>query len=158
MPKQLTRKEKLFACVYAKTRDARAAAACAGFAMPQLAAHRLLARDDVSSEIRKQIEGAGKMPGEAAQGYRRLSFGSAADAVRLMKNWDGITQEEIEKLDLFNVAEIKLPKSGGIEIKFFDRLKALEKLENACKSAEVSGSALLEALREGAGNLGGDEP
>ena len=76
MPKQLTRKEKLFACVYAKTRDARAAAACAGFAMPQLAAHRLLARDDVSSEIRKQIEGAGKMPGEAP----RATGGSLSEA------------------------------------------------------------------------------
>ena len=34
-----------------------------------------------------------------------------------------------EKLDLFNVAEIKKPRGGGMEIKFFDRLKALEKIE-----------------------------
>ena len=83
MPKQLTRKEKLFACVYAKTRDARAAAACAGFAMPQLAAHRLLARDDVSSEIRKQIEGAGKMPGEAAQGSPGCVYDSATGRTKV---------------------------------------------------------------------------
>ncbi|MBR4766917.1 MAG: hypothetical protein IK085_09165, partial [Clostridia bacterium] len=63
MSKQLTKKEKLFACLYAKTRDARASAACAGFAVPQLAAHRLLARGDISSEIKKQIEKNGEMPG-----------------------------------------------------------------------------------------------
>ena len=31
-------------------------------------------------------------------------------------------------MNLFNVAEIKRPKGGGIEIKFFDRLKPLERL------------------------------
>jgi hypothetical protein len=35
----------------------------------------------------------------------------------------------MESLELFNVSEIKKPKGGGIEIKFFDRLKALEHLE-----------------------------
>ena len=31
-------------------------------------------------------------------------------------------------MDLFLVSEIKRPKDGSMEIKFFDRLKALEKL------------------------------
>ena len=32
-------------------------------------------------------------------------------------------------MDLFNISEIKKPKDGAMEIKFFDRIKALEKLE-----------------------------
>ena len=32
-------------------------------------------------------------------------------------------------------SEIKMPKSGGIEIKFFDRLKALEKLKEISHSS-----------------------
>lgn len=62
------------------------------------------------------------------RGYERLAFGGIADAVRL------ILAEEPEltslgKMDLYNIAEIKRPKGGGMEIKFFDRLKALQCLE-----------------------------
>ena len=32
-------------------------------------------------------------------------------------------------MNLFNIAEIKKPRDGALEIKFFDRLRALEKLE-----------------------------
>ena len=46
-------------------------------------------------------------------------------------------EEKCAEYDLFNVAEIKRPKEGAMEIKFFDRLKALEKLENL-KNADKS--------------------
>lgn len=152
----MTKKETLFAALYARTRDARASAALAGFAAPALTAHRLLCRDEILREIRREISSASPLPGEAVQGYRRLSFGGTADAVKLLKNWENLTQDDIEKLDLFNVSEIKLPKNGGIEIRFFDRLKALEKLENARAAEDEPGAALLSALREGAENLGGE--
>ena len=62
------------------------------------------------------------------RGYERLAFGSIADAVRLI-----FTEEPdlaaLSKMDLFNIAEIKRPKGGGMEIKFFDRIKALQCLE-----------------------------
>ena len=38
------------------------------------------------------------------------------------------SREQLEHMDLFLVSEIKRPKDGSMEIKFFDRLKALEKL------------------------------
>ncbi|WP_101697265.1 hypothetical protein [Clostridium minihomine] len=62
------------------------------------------------------------------RGYDKLAFGGISDAVRLMfcENMD-VT--EIENMDLFNVAEIKRPKGGGMEIRFFDRIKALQCLE-----------------------------
>ena len=49
------------------------------------------------------------------------------------ENLDGV---DVESLDLFNIAEIKRPKTGGLEIKFFDRIKALEKLGDILDSAE----------------------
>lgn len=60
-------------------------------------------------------------------GYERLAFGSTADAFKLLM--DNTSPEIIaENMNLFNVAEIKKPKDGAMEIKFFDRIKALEHL------------------------------
>ena len=65
---------------------------------------------------------------ELIAGYRRLAFGSVADAVRLLLTSDGDAPLDPETLDLFLVSEIKRPKAGGLEIKFFDRQKALDRL------------------------------
>ncbi len=60
-------------------------------------------------------------------GYERLAFGSTADAFKLLM--DNASPEMLaENMNLFNVAEIKKPKDGAMEIKFFDRIKALEHL------------------------------
>ena len=60
-------------------------------------------------------------------GYRRLAFGKISDAVSLLY-MENPSREQLEHMDLFLVSEIKRPKDGSMEIKFFDRLKALEKL------------------------------
>ena len=80
----------------------------------------------------------------------RLAFGSVADAMKLMLCEEAMSTEEIEKLDLFNVSEIKRPKGGGLEIKFFDRIKALERLEKLGGGEENSQSSFIQALSEGA--------
>ena len=57
-------------------------------------------------------------------------------------------QEELDRLDLYNVAEIKRVRGGGVEVKVFDRIKALEKLcelERAMSDAE-NAEALIRAL------------
>lgn len=59
-------------------------------------------------------------------GLSRLAFGSICDAVKLIS--EDVSEVDIRSLDLFNVSEIKRVKGGGVEIKFFDRLEALEKL------------------------------
>ena len=56
-----------------------------------------------------------------------IAFGSCCDAVRLVLG-EEFSSEGLEQLDLFNIAEIKKPKDGSLEIKFFDRIKALENL------------------------------
>lgn len=55
---------------------------------------------------------------------------------------------ELRKLDLFNVSEIRRPRGGGIEIKFFDRIKALQCLEQI--SGTNTASPLYRALEESA--------
>ncbi|MFR1110288.1 MAG: hypothetical protein ACLSDO_04085, partial [Anaerotruncus colihominis] len=56
--------------------------------------------------------------------------------------------------DLFHAAEVKLAKTGGVEIKFFDRLRALSML--AEMGGTSGGDALLEALSLSARTLGTD--
>ncbi len=83
-----------------------------------------------------------------ARGYERLAFGSIQDAVKLLF-CEELDPEWLSGLDLFPVSEIKRPKGGGMEIKFVDRLKAMERLEEL-GGADPGGEPLLRALDEGA--------
>ena len=75
-----------------------------------------------------------------------------SDAVSLLF-LDSPTKEQLQKMDLLLVSEIKKPKDGALEIKFFDRFKALEKLTQENDSKSESGNSLYEALRLGAQNI-----
>ncbi len=58
----------------------------------------------------------------------RLINGRINDAVILAEsNQEELTEADIRRLDLYNVSEFKIGK-GTCEIKFADRLKAIEKL------------------------------
>ncbi len=155
----ITEKEKLFCAYYAEDGDARGCAARAGFVVaPRRSAARLLAREDICGEISRLEKEKKANAALVEKGLRRLAFGSVADALKLMLCEDIMTAEEIEKLDLFNVSDIKRPKGGGLEIKFFDRLKALERLEKIGSGEENTQSSFVQALSEGAKLLSqGDE-
>jgi hypothetical protein len=60
----------------------------------------------------------------AERGLRKIAFGKINDAVSLMFR-DKLSPDELKKLNLNNVAELKQTKDG-LEIKFYDRMKALE--------------------------------
>ena len=75
----------------------------------------------------------------ADQGLRRLAFGRNNDAAALAFA-ETVTPEMIEKADLFGVSEIKVGK-GVVEIKFFDRLKALDLLCNEERSEGSTAAA-----------------
>lgn len=83
-------------------------------------------------------------------GLERLAFGSANDALRLVFSPD-MDAEALEKLDVFNISEIKRDKSGGVEIRLFDRQKALERLweYSAGRTEREAAAKLLDALRGG---------
>lgn len=158
MKKGLTEKEKLFCSYYAVLGDARGCAARAGFCIsPSKTAQKLLGRQDIRAEIDRLEKERRTFSPQAEKGLCRLAFGSVTDALRLMLAEETLSAEEIEKLDLFNVSEIKRPKGGGIEIKFFDRLKALEKLAQMSGGAENAESSFIKALSEGARLLSEEE-
>ncbi len=100
-------------------------------------------------------------PEESAvkSGLRRLAFGGCGDAVALAFAEELPPPNVIEEMDLFNVSEIKRVKGGGVEIKFFDRLKALEKLYELETKQENKNSAagLIEALSASAERGGNND-
>ena len=148
--KALTKKEKQFARLYLATRNAREAAALMGLRHPETAGGELLAGAGVKEEIARLA--AERAPvGEAADGLRRIAFGSVADAIRLMMSDE--MPPDLDRLDLFCVSEIKKPKGGGIEIKFFDHIKALEALAGLAEPPESTLSPFLQALKKGAEQL-----
>lgn len=125
----LNSKEKAFCKAFAECGNGVEAAFRAGYSKnPKKVSDDLLCNDIVCSEINRICLSKKEFAKNVAEiGYRRLAFGSIADAVSLLY-MDKPTKEELEKMDLFLVSEIKKPKDGAMEIKFFDRLKALEKL------------------------------
>ena len=98
---------------------------------------------------------------EVCESLKRLAFGDITDAVTLLFADDDISNEKIKSLDLFCISEIKKARAGAMEIKFFDRQKALEKLfELSSKESNETMSfyAALEESAKSANKLFGDEP
>ncbi len=88
-------------------------------------------------------------------GLEQLAFGKVNDAVRLVFSDEMPSVQVLGRMNLFNVSSIKRVKGGGVEVQFFDRQKALERLyDYACngKNSQTAES-LLEALA-GAGEDG----
>lgn len=148
--KTLSQREKDFCICYAQCGNSYEAAVKAGYVKnPAKEGERLLCRSDISDEIaflEKQLEQT--MGCLAKTGYQRLAFGNIADAVSLLY-MDKPSKEELEKMDLFSVSEIKKPKDGAMEIKFFDKLKALEKLEILSTGKDKEINPFYEALKAG---------
>ena len=93
----------------------------------------------------------------AREGFRRLAFGSIHDAVRLLF-CEEVNPRTLKSMDLFAVSEIRRPKNGGMEIRFFDRIEAL-RLLSELETSGTDADALLSAIESGAAALGdGDKP
>ncbi len=147
--KGLTKKEKEFCRQYISSGDSLLAAEASGFGGDSSIGSQLLSREDIAQEISRLCALKRQTVASlACTGYTRLAFGSIADAVSLLY-MENPTKAQLEKMDLFSVAEIKRPKDGSMEIKFFDRFKALEKLCEG-SSQEKGASPVIDAIRAGA--------
>ncbi len=72
--------------------------------------------------------------------------------MKLLLKGEEMSARQLSRLDLFNISDLKRNTGGVTEIKFYDRLKALEQLsefENAAGSAQLG---LLEALKNSVGD------
>lgn len=127
--KPLSKREDQFCWQYAATQNAREAAIRAGYGalFAEQTAARLMKNEAVKARLTALSSEQEQRTKSVRVGLERLAFGPIADAVTLLCAEDAASVD-IQSLDLFSVAEIKRPKGGGFEIKFFDRLKALERL------------------------------
>ena len=142
---------QLFCCHYARLGDLEAAARYAGFSPENAAAtgaallrkqsckklvasYRAALRQDTASLVKTGLE--------------RLAFGRVNDVIRLLLADEPLSPTEMARLDLFSVSSIKRDKSGGMEVHFFDRLKALSSLYeyNSDTDEKAAAHALLAAL------------
>ena len=91
---------------------------------------------------------SGEIRDQVMCGLERLAFGSSADAVRLVLSEECPEEHELREMNLYNITEIKRVKGGGVEIKLFDRQKALERLMEYAGNADQRAAAksLLNAL------------
>ena len=123
-----TKRRSLFCCHYARLGDVAEAARCAGYP-PETAAA------DGAAILRQQC-------------YRRMVTNYRSV---LLLGEELPTAAEVAQLDLFPVSSIKRDKSGGMEIHFFDRLKALASLYEYSGDADSKAAAqtLLAALSGG---------
>ncbi|MCL2089223.1 MAG: terminase small subunit [Oscillospiraceae bacterium] len=150
----LTAKEKLFCFFFAKTQNGRDAAIKAGY-MP-LTAERNAAQILQKPASQKQIAAFEEnifAVKSARAGLERLALGSINDAVKLAVSPKTTSPEELDKLDLYNISEIKV-KDGAYEMKFFDRVRAFEKLaELEAENEEYKAGDFFKALEQGASQL-----
>lgn len=151
---------RLFCCNYARLGDIYEAALRSGFS-PETA---LSEGTDIISQARyrrlitKLMKKSISPTDIVMTGLERLAFGRANDAAMLVFSEEPPERWKIDSLDLFNVSEMKKVKGGGVEIKLFDRQKAMERIYEYAGEENSSSAAanLIEAL-SGNGDEKNDE-
>ncbi len=174
----MTLKEQLFCHYFVQLQNHKEAAIKAGYqpAKADVVGVKLLAKKYIKKQIDNiMLENRKKnLLQKSIAGFERLAFGSVSDSIELIKL---ISDEVLEKdlknigdhqgcdeknercflkdfseLDLFNISEIKKSKGGTVEIKFFDRFKALEKIcEISQMASEHSQTTnLIDAIKQSA--------
>ena len=154
MPDQTKRMRRQFCSLYAMLGNISEAARGAG--VPPDSAFREGLEILGMPQYQRLIQRLTRMPRidprhQVRAGLERLAFGTANDALALLLSEEPMTGAQLSRLDLFNVSEIKKVKGGGLEIKFFDRQRALERMYEYASSADSGETArsLLAALAGG---------
>lgn len=104
----------------------------------------------IEKGMRKTARRKKTLQEQIEQGLLDIALGSVSDAISLLFMTEEEIIERLPKLKLINVSEIKRPKGGGMEIKFFDRIKALERLGMDKISDSDSSLSFYEALEKSA--------
>ena len=121
---KINEQERLFCLYFARGDGPKPAALKAGYTeTPEISGLRLLESRRIQRRI-KRLASVYARPASTA--LSRLAFGSHSDGIRLALGQ--ATGTDINELDLFCVSELKWSKDGALDIKFYDRLRALELL------------------------------
>ena len=146
-----SKRQRAFCETYLRTMNPCAAARAAG----QNDGWRLLREKGVTRRLEEmRAAGAAQILREdAVRRLAELAFGRANDAVALALSPED--RENIDGLDLSAVAEFKVTDKGGVEVKFLDRVRALEALCAALDGRISTGADdFFQALEESAGECG----
>lgn len=156
--KRLTPREKRFCYFYVNTGNVEESALRAGYGeKSKKYGSKLISKEEINLEIEKLYDQKKKnLLYMACSGYERLAFGNISDAIKLVfaENLDLI---KIEEMDFFNVAEIKKLKDGAMEVKFFDRIKALEKLQQMNFTEQKQALSFYNAIERGTNIFSADD-
>lgn len=157
--KKLTKKEKEFCRWYVRLRNPHEAALRSGFTLlPEHRALSLLGKKNIREKIAELEKESLADSNLVSAGLQRLAFGSVSDAIKLILSVNENKSPDIDTLDLFNVSEIKITNGKGMEIKFFDRLKALERLSDLSRDDGSEGIlSFYEAIEKSASHNPGVE-
>lgn len=148
-------REKEFCRLMTVVADPIKAAREAGFKHPEKTWSELAAKEEIVSEIRRRCENIRSVYEHTAVcGLYRLAYGDVSDALTLLYR-DNLSEDDLRSLDLRNVSEIKRTEKG-IEVRFCDRIKAVDKLQELLGSGseQSGGSGLLDAIMTSAEALG----
>lgn len=153
MKKCSSEQEKKFCRAYLHTMDPQRAARAAGAAD----GYALLRHEGVRSRLSRMRACLSDqiLREDAVRRLTELAFGRADDAFTLAIHPER-AGDGTEEMDLSAVAELKVSDKGGVEIKFIDRIRALEALSALLESGDSSGAeAFFRALEDSAD--GGEE-
>lgn len=149
--KNLTKLQKKFLCRFAAGKNiAEAAAACG---IPESSAYeegiKILRHPEAFKFVTEIAVTMKRYNGDSVEEcLDRIINGRINDAVILAKSCpEELTEADVRRLDLYNVSELKFSK-GVCEIKFADRIKAAEKLDEirAGRAADNAAQSFLDAI------------
>lgn len=156
----MTLKKQLFCNYFVQLQNHKEAAIRAGYDPKEAddVGMKLLMQKAVKKQIKKQIDNIilenqnNNLLQKSISGFERLAFGSVTDSIKLISGEFPEDLKSFSQLDLFNISEIKRSQNGTVEVKFFDRLKALEKIYEISKMELDSSQSLdlIDAIRQSA--------
>lgn len=141
----MTLKEKLFCQFYSTYQIPKEAAIKAGFAkaIAEKKANKLLNKPEIKQEIKRlknEIDNQ-QLVCWATTVLKRIIFNVPNDAITLALKNEQIAENQIENLNLFPISEFKKFKDGSMEIKFIDKLKAINCLIELANGLQNSNEA-----------------
>lgn len=151
--------KNLFALFYASGKSVREAALMAGFSVDTAEQEglKLLKLRSTQKLVKRYLENGISNEEGVKIGLNRLAFGEINDIMEVVLSDEPIGLHKLFKMNFFQISEVKKVKGGGLEIKLFDRQKAMEKLleiadlENSRTDAQGFFDALKQTASENAG-------
>ena len=118
---------------------------------------RLLKLRSTQKLVKRYLENGISSEESVKIGLERLAFGEINDIMEVVLSDEPIGLHKLFKMNFFQISEVKKVKGGGLEVKLFDRQRAMEKLleiadlENNLTDAQGFFDALKQSASENAG-------